>query len=62
MKKYIITYGIACIEEDDGISELIIQIPDISTDREKIEHLVQLCNVLQLSPIHLQDVVDDYIG
>ena len=62
MQKYILTYGIACVDEDDGTKELITQIPDISTDREKVERLVTVCNEQQLSPIHLQDVVDDLLA
>ena len=62
MTKHIITYGIACVEEDDGTKELITQIPDITTSREKAEHLVKLCNEQKLSPVHLADVVDDMIG
>ena len=62
MQKYIVTYGIACIEEDDGIKELISQIPDVSTNLEEVEQLVTLCNEQQLSPIHLQDVVDDLLA
>ena len=62
MQKYIVTYGIACVEEDDGIKELISQIPDVSNNREEVEQLVKLCNEQHLSPIHLQDVVDDLLA
>ena len=62
MKKYILTYGIACVEEDNGHAELVAQISDISTNQEKMEELVKLCNKMQLSPIHLRDIVDDFIG
>jgi hypothetical protein len=62
MQKYVVTYGIACVEEDDGIKELISQIPDVSTNLKEVEQLVTLCNEQQLSPIHLQDVVDDLLA
>lgn len=36
-------------------------INDISTDKEKVERLVALCNELELSPIHIYDVIDDFL-
>ena len=36
-------------------------INDISTNKEKVEKLVFLCNELELSPIHIYDVIDDFL-
>ncbi len=60
--KYILTYGIACIKENDNKQELVTQISDITTDREKIETLIESLNKNQLSPEHLADIVDDMLA
>lgn len=36
-------------------------IKDISTERQKIERLINLCNALDLSPIHIEDVIEDFL-
>lgn len=46
------TYGITCGERT---------IKDISTDKQRIEALIELCNSLELSPIHLDDVIEDFL-
>lgn len=48
----IITYGISY-----GNSK----ISDISTDKSKVEKLVSLCNKLNLSPAHINDVIEDFL-
>ena len=50
--KPIETYGITCGER---------KIKDISTDKQKVESLINLCNENNLSPIHLDDVIDDFL-
>jgi transcriptional regulator with XRE-family HTH domain len=50
------TYGIGVISNYVQLSA----IPDISLNRKKIEHLVRLCNKLRLSPVHLQNIAEDY--
>ena len=57
-----IGFGIAAVEEYDGITTILESISDISSDIEPVEHLVELCNNLQLDPIHLQDVVTDFLA
>lgn len=37
------------------------QIKDISVNKTKIETLVNLCNKNNLSPIHIYDVIDDFL-
>ena len=56
-----IGFGIAAVEEYDGVTTILESISDISTDIEPIERLVKICNNLQLDPIHLQDVVTDFL-
>ena len=50
--KSIKTYGITC-------NDLIIK--DISIDKQKVETLIDLCNKNQVSPIHLEDIIDDFL-
>lgn len=59
--KYVLTYGIACIEEIDGKRELVAEVPGITSNLKEAQRLVNLCNAGALSPIHLKDVVDDLI-
>lgn len=37
-------------------------IRDISTNRDEVEALAILCNRLSLSPLHLRDVVEDWLS
>lgn len=37
-------------------------IPDISADEEKISKLAELCNTLELEPIHFYDVICDFLA
>ena len=50
--KPIKTYGITC-------NDLIIK--DVSIDKQKVETLIDLCNKNQVSPIHLEDIIDDFL-
>ena len=56
-----IGFGIAAVEEYDGITTILESISDISSNIEPVEHLVELCNNLQLDTIHLQDVATDFL-
>ena len=57
-----IGFGIAAVEEYGGVTPILELIPDLSLDIEPIELLVEVCNNLQLDPIHLQDVVTDFFA
>ena len=48
----ILSYGISFGEK---------QIKDISVNKTKIETLINLCNKNNLSPIHIYDVIDDFL-
>ncbi len=45
-----------------GIYGETVSVADISTDRERVEKLAELCNRLDLSEIHLIDVAEDFVG
>lgn len=50
-----IGYVVGCAENSDLFFE------DITTSLELAEKLVRLCNQSDLSPIHLKDVVEDFL-
>ena len=56
------TYGIAATTTYDECIVVLISVHDICQDLLAITKLVELCNQLQLDPIHLQDVVDDFLA
>ena len=51
--KTAVTFGISCET---------VSIDDISTNEMEIKDLVDKCNRLELSPIHLYDVVEDFLN
>ena len=55
------SYGIHAFEIIGKLIRPIAQMHDITTIQEEVETLVQLCNAYQLSPVHLSDVVADFI-
>ena len=55
------SFGIAYVEIYDNITIVITSISDITSDRIAIEKFARLCNELQLSIIHLQDVIEDFL-
>ena len=61
MKQYVVTYGIACIEEENGKRELICEIPGVTSNLDEINRLIKICDEGQLSPDQLKDIVDDLI-
>ena len=52
------TYGIALA---DG-SDLIQSVSDLSSDKQRVERLAELCTQLDLSPEHLSDVIEDFLA
>lgn len=59
-----ISYGIAAYvdAETSDAKRVIAHVPDVSPNRSILEPLVQRCNTLGLSPIHLVDVVEDFLN
>ena len=68
--KYSLIQGIYTIDSNDHIGygiaykahDKIIAFEDISLNLEKLSTLVNLCNSLMLSPLHLSDVVNDFLA
>ncbi|MBE6584693.1 MAG: hypothetical protein E7649_06950 [Ruminococcaceae bacterium] len=59
--KYIKTYGIACIQEQNGQCEIVKQIHSVTADPQLIDQMLSLFNEHHLSPIHLEDAVEDLL-
>ena len=49
-----ITYGIMSLEDE-------VYVPDVSLNKENIIRLVDLMNHEKLEPIHLMDVIEDFL-
>lgn len=54
-------YGIAVVEECDGNVSVLDSVSDICLDVNSVEGLVELCNKAELDPIHLHEVVSDFL-
>ena len=55
------TYGIlVCPKTDERVP--LIEIRDVTLDASALSALVALCNLLELSPLHLRDVIDDFLA
>lgn len=52
-----ISYGIECHRK--GI--LITAVPDISTDKAFVHRLAELLTAEQCEPLHLSDVIEDFM-
>ncbi len=56
------SYGILVKEELNGNWVAVAVAAPFSHDREAVAKLAETCSSLQLSPIHLIDVVSDFIS
>ena len=56
-----INYGIGLIDKNDPEGVLIDAVTDLSTNKNEVLHLIKLCNRLSLDPIHLRDIVNDFL-
>ncbi len=58
------SYGIAAYanSEVDGSAIIVASVSDVSDKKHEMEELVRLCNSMDLSPIHLYDVVEDFLS
>ena len=54
-------FGIALVEEQDGITVVLQSFCDLSTDLASAQKLAELCCSLQPSPEHLEDIIDDFV-
>lgn len=57
-----VSYGIAHVDMRDNVPIILESVLDLSEDRASVENLVELCNDLCLDPIHMKDVVYDFIS
>lgn len=57
-------YGIAMYAhtEHTGTSAIVDTVCDLSTNKESVLELIKACNEGNLLPIHLHDVVEDYLA
>lgn len=55
-----ISWGITAYTDAD--KNQIAVIHDITSDRQALEELVEKCNRKHLSPIHLNDIVEDFLA
>ena len=59
-----ISYGIAAYanSKEDGTSTIVASIHDITANEQALLELVQQCNRLDLSTIHLDNVIEDFLA
>ena len=57
-----ISYGMVVYADFamNGPACVVASVCDITSDLKKLLHLVQVCNQLQLSTIHINDVIEDF--
>ena len=59
-----ISYGIVAYAnaEQDGTATIVASVRDITSDKKRLKKLVDDCNRLELSTVHLHDVVEDFLS
>ena len=57
------SYGIVAYSNDiqDGSKTIVASVRDITSDKTSLTKLVNDCNRLELSTVHLNDVVEDFL-
>lgn len=57
------SYGIAAYadSEENGTATIVASVHDVTADKQSLDELASLCNRLELSTIHLLDVVEDFL-
>ena len=57
------SYGIVAYSnaEQDGSKIIVASVRDITSDKASLSKLVNDCNSLELSTVHLNDVVEDFL-
>lgn len=56
-----LTYGIVGYEMVNKNRKELIRVSDVSTDKNKVENLIALCNKECLDPVHIYDVIEDFL-
>ena len=56
-------YGIVAYStaDQDGTKTIVASVRDVTSDKVSLSKLVNDCNRLELSTIHLNDVVEDFL-
>ncbi len=59
-----ISYGIVAYAnaEQTGTATIVASVRDITSDKNRLKKLVDDCNRLELSTVHLLDVVEDFLS
>ena len=59
-----VSYGIAVYAhaDCDGTATVITSVHDVSSEKNKVDDLVSLCNLHHLAPEQLCDVIDDFLA
>ncbi len=59
-----VSYGIAAYSDakENGTATIVASVHDITSDRENLSKLVDNCNRLKLSTVHLYDVAEDFLS
>ena len=58
-----ISYGIVAYSNADqeGSKAIVASIRDVTSNKERLVELVNDCNRLELSTVHLNDVIEDFL-
>ena len=58
-----VSYGIVVYDNTDGENTYTVleSIGDITSDKNKLIRLVEECNISELSPIHLKEIIEDFM-
>lgn len=58
------SYGIAAYadSEENSTATIVASVHDVTADKQSLDELASLCNRLELSTIHLLDVVEDFLA
>jgi len=59
-----VSYGIvACADASEcGSATIVASVHDVTSDKQKLADFILLCNRSNLSVIHFEDVVKDFVG
>lgn len=59
-----VSYGVAVYADPatDGTVTVVASAHDLSGDKDRVTELVDKCNSLQLSLLHFDDVIDDFLS
>ena len=63
-RSFCTSYGIAAYADsaEDGTATVVASVNDATADKQALSELVDRCNHLELSTVHLMDVVEDFLA